>query len=66
MVNFQSDDWAFVKDHVENLLKDYRTFLENPDKTYKEKLIANGKIIALKLVLNLPQNAFDISAANKR
>lgn len=66
MVNFQSDDWAFVKSRVEELLKVQRAFLENPNQTFREMILCKGEIRALKRVLNLPQDSYEVSAANKR
>jgi hypothetical protein len=65
MVNFFSDDWKFVKEFAERRLTDFRNILENPDKTYKEKLIANGRILAYREFLNLPQSAKLADAAQK-
>jgi hypothetical protein len=56
MVTFKSEDWQLVQSEAEQMLKNQRDILENPNKTYKEKLIANGQVLALKRILNLPQN----------
>lgn len=55
MITFLTDDWKLVKDYCETQLNNQRNLMENPEKTYKDKLIANGKIIALKELLTLPQ-----------
>lgn len=55
MVNFRSEDWIYVKSEIERLLQNQRDVLENPAKTYKEKLLANGQVLVLKTLLQLPQ-----------
>ncbi len=56
MVTFRTEDWMLVQSKAEEMLKNQRDILENPNKTYKEKLIANGQILALKTIINLPQS----------
>lgn len=65
MLNFLSDDWKFIKDRCEKRLLDFRNILENPEKTYKEKLVANGRILAYREVLNMPQSASAEAALNQ-
>lgn len=64
-VNFQSDDWHFAKQFCDKRLVDFRRIMENPDKTYKENLIALGRILAYREFLNLPTSAFSESALTK-
>ena len=55
-VNFKSEDWEYVRVIVERTLENQRAILENPEKTYKEKLVANGQVLLAKTLLNLPQS----------
>jgi hypothetical protein len=62
MLNFNSDDWKFVKEQLESHLANQRDLIENPAKTYREVLEARGKIQILKTLLNLPISIQQISA----
>ena len=53
-LTFTTDDWYYTKDRLEKRLAEFRNITESPDKTYKEKLIATGKILLAKELLNMP------------
>jgi hypothetical protein len=53
-VTFLSADWLHVIAHVETALKNQRSLLEQPNNTFREKLLAIGAINALKAIQNLP------------
>jgi hypothetical protein len=54
-LDFKSQDWLYVKEQIEELLKNQRSFLEQPDRTSKERIFTVGQIYALKKILALPQ-----------
>jgi len=56
LVTFRSADWNYVVQICEETLKKQRSLLENPNTSYKEKLIAIGHIADAKKILNLPSN----------
>lgn len=62
-MEFTSGEWKFIKQEVEKAIENQRKLLEMLDKTYKEKLVATGQILAYRKVLNLPQTLQDASAA---
>lgn len=57
LVTFRSGDWNYVVQICEEVLKMQRSLLENPNTSYKEKLIAIGHIANAKKILNLPSIA---------
>lgn len=56
-VTFQSGDWLYIKECIEKAIAHQRSQLENPTTTYRETILARGRIVALKQILNLPQTA---------
>lgn len=57
MITFHEEVWLYVKSRAEEQLKNQRDKLENPETTFKESLLAKGRILALKSILNLPHEA---------
>lgn len=59
-ITFHESVWLFVKQRLEEKLKNQRDRLENSDTTFKETADARGQIKVLKSLLNLPH---ELSAA---
>lgn len=64
MLNFQSDDWTYVKSEIEKLLANHRRALEQ-DQTYKEVIASRAKIEILKTLLNLPEAVARLPATKR-
>lgn len=56
MINFNEEVWKLVVQRCEEQLANQRAILELPERSYKEKLIANGQVMALKTLLKLPES----------
>lgn len=54
-VNFQSDDWDFVKAELDKSLAKQRSMLEQAE-TWREFLEARAKIQVIKTFLALPES----------
>jgi hypothetical protein len=52
--DWRSDDWKHVEQEVKRLLQNQRDLLENPATGYRDKLLANGAILAYKTILKMP------------
>lgn len=52
-VNFNGDTWRFVEDRCNKLLSNQLSILQQQDKSYKDLILAQGQILALKSILNL-------------
>lgn len=56
-VDFMGDTWKHVEAHVKRAIDNNQSITTSTDKTYKDILRAQGAILALKSILNMPQNA---------
>lgn len=65
-VNFHDDTWKYVENELVKNIENMRAVCTNPAKSYKEVLVAQGGIQALKTILNLPQAAQALAATTKR
>ena len=65
-VNFNDETWKYVETEIVKGIENMKSVCTNADKSYKEVLVAQGAIQALKTILNLPQAAKALAATPKR
>lgn len=64
-VNFNDDTWKYVAALCEKGIAEQQSLCVQPERTWEEVLVARGKYLALKQILNTPQQLL-ATAANER
>lgn len=63
-VSFTNETWAFIEAQIDGVIKNKAAICTNSQSSYKDLLLAQGAIAALKTIKNLPLAAQ--RAANTR
>lgn len=62
-VSFQTETWKFVEAQIDNLIKNKTVICTNDKSSYKDMLLAQGAIAALKTIKDLPNAALRAAQA---
>lgn len=64
-VNFAGETWLYIESKIKQSIENYTALCLNPAKSYKDIIAAQGAILALKSILNLPQEPKLLAATRK-
>lgn len=65
-VNFTGETWLYLEAKLKKAIENNTAICINPEKSYKDVLAAQGAILALKSILNLPQEPKLLAATRKQ